>query len=200
MGGPAIAGLLSGDTAPSGKLTITFPRTVGQVPIYYAHLNTGRPAAPEQRGIPMGDPGNPVGYTSKYLDVDTTPEYPFGFGLSYTTFEYSNLRLSAPAIRPGGHLTISADVINSGRYEADEVAQLYTRELVASVSRPVRELKGFRRVHLKAGEKASVRFTLSTDDLAFYNEHLRLVAQPGKFHVWIAPDSTRGVEAEFAVK
>ena len=200
MGGPAIAGLLSGDSAPSGKLTITFPRTVGQVPIYYAHLNTGRPPEPEQRGIPMGDPGNPVGYTSKYLDVDATPEYPFGFGLSYTTFEYSNLRLSAPQVRLGNHLTISADVTNSGSYEADEVAQLYTRELVASVSQPVRELKGFRRVHLKPGEKAAVTFTLSTNDLAFYNERQQLVTEPGTFHVWIAPDSARGVEGEFAVK
>jgi len=200
MGGPAIAGLLTGDSAPSGKLTITFPRTVGQVPIYYAHLNTGRPPEPEQRGIPMGDPGNPVGYTSKYLDVDATPEYPFGFGLSYTTFEYSNLRLSAPQVRLGNHLTISADVTNSGSYEADEVAQLYTRELVASVSQPVRELKGFRRVHLKPGEKAAVTFTLSTNDLAFYNERQQLVTEPGTFHVWIAPDSARGVEGEFAVK
>jgi beta-glucosidase len=200
MGGPAIASLLAGDAAPSGKLTITFPRTVGQVPIYYAHLNTGRPPAPEQRGIPMGDPGNPVGYTSKYLDVDATPEYPFGFGLSYTTFEYSNLRLSQPVVRLGNHLTVSAEVTNSGSYEADEVAQLYTRESAASVSRPVRELKGFRRVHLKPGEKASVTFTLSTNDLAFYNERQQLVTEPGTFHVWIAPDSTRGVEGEFAVK
>jgi beta-glucosidase len=200
MGGPAIAGLLTGDAAPSGKLTITFPRTVGQVPIYYAHLNTGRPPEPEQRGIPMGDPGNPVGYTSKYLDVDATPEYAFGFGLSYTTFEYSNLRLSARAVRLGNHLTVSADVTNSGSYEADEVAQMYTRELVASVSRPVRELKGFHRVHLKPGEKAAVTFTLSTNDLAFYNERQQLVTEPGTFHVWIGPDSTRGLEGEFAVK
>jgi len=200
MGGPAIASLLLGESAPSGKLTITFPRTVGQVPIYYAHLNTGRPPAPEQRGITMGDPGNPVGYTSKYLDVDVTPEYPFGFGLSYTTFEYSNLRLSGSQIRLGGHLTVSADVTNSGGYEADEVAQLYTHELVASVSRPVRELKGFRRVHLKPGEKKSLTFTLSTNDLAFYNERNQQVTEPGKFHVWVAPDSTRGVEGEFTVK
>jgi beta-glucosidase len=200
MGGPAITSLLLGESAPSGRLTITFPRTVGQVPIYYAHLNTGRPPAPEQRGIPMGDPGNPVGYTSKYLDVDATPEYPFGFGLSYTTFEYSNLRLSGSQIRLGSHLTVSADVTNSGGYEADEVAQLYTRELVASVSRPVRELKGFQRVHLKPGEKKSLTFTLSTNDLAFYNERNQLATEPGKFHVWIAPDSTRGVEGEFAVK
>ena len=200
MGGPAIASLFLGESAPSGKLTITFPRTVGQVPIYYAHLNTGRPPVPEQRGIHMGDPGNPVGYTSKYLDVDATPEYPFGFGLSYTTFEYSNLRLSGSQIRLGSHLTVSADVTNSGGYEADEVAQLYTRELVASVSRPVRELKGFRRVHLKPGEKKSLTFTLSTNDLAFYNERNQLATEPGRFHVWIAPDSTRGVEGEFAVK
>ena len=99
MGGPAIANLLFGRAAPSGRLPITFPRTVGQVPIYYAHLNTGRPASESELGIPMGNPAQPAGYTSKYIDVDFTPEYPFGFGLSYTTFEYSNLRLSSPALR-----------------------------------------------------------------------------------------------------
>ena len=196
MGGPAIADLLFGDSVPSGKLTTTFPRTVGQVPIYYAHLNTGRPAPANELGIPLGNPVNPVGYTSKYLDVDFTPEYPFGFGLSYTTFEYSDLRLSASRLRKGGRLTASAEVVNRGVREADEVVQLYIHQNAASVSRPVKELKGFRRVHLKPGEKAVVAFPITAEDLAFYNERAQLVTEPGTFHVWIAPDSTRGLEGE----
>ena len=125
MGGPAIADLLFGRAVPSGKLTVTFPRTVGQVPIYYAHLNTGRPAAADELGIPMGNPAEPKGYTSKYIDVDFTPEYPFGYGLSYTEFAYSNLRLSAPAMGTGGTLTASADITNRGGREAAEVVQFY---------------------------------------------------------------------------
>ncbi len=199
MGGPAVADLLFGDAVPSGKLTATFPRTVGQVPLYYAHLNTGRPAGPNDLGILAGTPINPRGFVSKYIDVDYTPEYPFGFGLSYTTFEYSNLRLSAPSIPLGGRLTVAADVANTGRYEADEVVQLYVRDLAASVSRPVRELKGFQRVHLKPGEKRSVEFTLGRADLAFHNTHMQLVTEPGTFQVWIAPDSDRGLGGEFKV-
>lgn len=200
MGGPAIANLLFGKAAPSGKLTITFPRTVGQVPIYYAHLNTGRPASAGELGIPMGNPIKPTGYTSKYIDVDFTPEYPFGFGLSYTTFDYANLRLSSRTLDKGGRLTVSADVTNSGGREADEVVQLYIRDLVASVCQPVRELKGFRRIHLKPGEKQTVEFTLTPAELMFYNENMQLVNEPGKFQVWIAPDSAHGVEGEFTLE
>jgi beta-glucosidase len=199
MGGPAMADVLFGDASPSGKLTITLPRTVGQVPIYYAHMNTGRPPSERELGIPMGTPLDPQGFTSKYLDVDFTPEYPFGFGLSYTTFEYSNLHLSAAELKAGGSLTVSADIANTGARDGDEVVQLYVRDLAASVTRPVRELKGFRRVHLKRGEKQTITFTLSSDDLAFYNERMQLVAEPGKFHIWIAPDSVRGARAEFSV-
>ncbi len=200
MGGPAIAQLLFGHAVPSGKLTITFPRTVGQVPIYYAHLNTGRPPSPGDLGIPMGNPVDPQGYTSKYLDVDFTPEYPFGYGLSYTTFEYTNLRVSPGTVRMGGALTVSAEIANTGQREGDEIVQLYTRDLVGSVSRPVRELKGFRRIHLKPGEKQAVSFTLRTEDLAFYNPQMQLVTEPGRFRVWIAPDAVRGVEGEFTVE
>src|SRR5207248_4950777 len=118
------ASLLFGEVVPSGKLTITFPRTVGQVPIYYAHLNTGRPPSAGELGIPMGNPVNPEGYTSKYVDVDYTPEYPFGYGLSYTTFAYSGMRVSAQKVRMGGQLTVSAEVKNTGANEAVEIVQL----------------------------------------------------------------------------
>ena len=136
MGGPAIADLLFGDAIPSGKLTMTFPRTVGQVPIYYAHLNTGRPASASELGVPLGNPVNPVGYTSKYVDVDFTPEYPFGYGLSYTRFEYSDLRLSARSLKKGGHVTVSAQVTNTGSRDADEIVQLYIHQDAASVAAP----------------------------------------------------------------
>jgi beta-glucosidase len=198
-GGPAIADLLFGEAVPSGKLTMTFPRTVGQVPIYYAHLNTGRPASESELGIPLGNPVNPVGYTSKYVDVDFTPEYPFGFGLSYTTFEYSHLQVSDSTLRKGSHVTVSAEVADTGSGEADEVVQLYVHQDAASVARPVRELKGFRRVHLKPGERRTVSFDLGPEDLAFYNEHQKLITEPGTIHVWIAPDSAGGVEGKFTL-
>lgn len=197
MGGPAITSLLFGDAVPSAKLTITFPRTVGQIPIYYSHLNTGRPPLNAEGAGPVGTAEHPEGYTSRYIDIKNTPEYPFGFGLSYTHFEYSNLRLSIDRLRSGEKLTVSADVANTGKYDGDEIVQLYTRQLVASVARPVRELKGFRRVHLKAGEHQTVAFTLSADDLAFWNEHNERTTEPGTFHVWIAPDSASGLQGQF---
>jgi beta-glucosidase len=178
---------------------MTFPRTVGQVPIYYAHLNTGRPASQSELGIPLGNPVNPVGYTSKYVDVDFTPEYPFGFGLTYTTFEYSHLQVSDATLKKGGHLTVSAEVTDTGSGEADEVVQLYIHQDAASVARPVRELKGFRRIHFKPGEHRTVSFDVAPEDLAFYNEHEKLATEPGTIHVWIAPDSARGVEGKFAL-
>ncbi len=199
MGGPALADAIFGDAVPSGKLTVTFPRSVGQIPIYYAHSNTGRPLLPSDPDVPIGAAVNPSGWVSRYIDIANTPEYPFGFGLSYTSFEYSNLRLSSPKVRPGGTLTVSADVANTGGYQAEEVVELYTRQLAGSITRPVRELKGFRRIRLKPGQKQTVTFTLSTDDLAFWNERNELVTEPGAFRVWVAPDSARGVEGGFEV-
>lgn len=200
MGGPALADLLFGNAVPSGKLAVSFPRTAGQVPVYYSHLHTGRPPAPDESGIPTGTPVEPKGFTSKYLDVDVTPEYPFGFGLSYTTFEYSNLRLSAAGVPRGAAITVSADIANTGRLEAEEVVQLYVRDPVASVARPVRELKGFERIRLKPGEKRTLRFSLSTGQLAFYDERMQRVTEPGLFQVWVAPDSVRGVAGSFTVR
>jgi len=199
MGGPAIAKILFGDDVPSGKLPVTFPRTVGQVPIYYAHLNTGRPPTASELGVPMGNPVNPEGYTSKYIDVDFTPEYPFGFGLSYTTFRYSETRVSSANLN--GRLTVSAEITNTGPRAADEVVELYTSGPAgASVARPVRELKHFRRVHLEPGASTTVAFTITRGDLAFYNAKMQLVTEPGEYRVWIAPDSSRGIAAVFRVQ
>jgi beta-glucosidase len=200
MGGPAIADLLFGDAVPSGKLPITFPRTVGQVPIYYAQLSTGRPASSSDLGIPLGNPVNPVGYVSKYVDVDFTPEFPFGYGLSYSDFKYSNLRVSTPHLHMGDVVMLAADITNTGIIPADEVVQLYVHQDVASVGRPVRQLKGVRRLHLRPGETMTVQFRVTTRDLAFYNQRMQLLTEPGTFHFWIAPDSIRGIEGEFSVE
>src|SRR3954451_722250 len=200
MGGSALADVLSGDASPSGHLPITFPRTVGQIPIYYAQLNTGRPAPAGLSGIPTGTPLDPQGYTSKYLDVENTPEYPFGFGLSYTTFSYSPTRVSRSTFGRGEKVTISADIVNTGSVPGTAVGQLYIRDLVASVARPVRQLKGFRRVTLKPGEKQTVSFIIAEQDLAFYNSSMQLVTEPGEFHAWIAPDSGSGSPVSFRLQ
>src|SRR5579871_79373 len=199
MGGPAVADLLFGRATPSGKLTVTFPRTVGQVPIYYAHLNTGRPASASELGVPMGNPAEPKGYTSKYIDVDFTPEYPFGYGLSYTAFEYTDLHVETPTVAMGGTIRVSADIRNRGSRAGTEIAQLYVHAVAARVAQPVRLLKGFRRIDLKPGEKQRVTFSINTSELAFHDQQMRLVTEAGRYQVWIAPDSSRGLEGEFTV-
>jgi beta-glucosidase len=200
MGGPAIANLLFGQATPSGKLTVTFPRTVGQVPLYYAHLNTGRPAADNELGVPMGNPVEPKGYTSKYIDVDFTPEYPFGYGLSYTNFEYANLRVSAPTMPRAGTVDASARITNRGSREAAEIVQLYIHPVAASVAQPVRLLKGFQRIVLKPGESRTVTFRIRGSDLAFHNPQMQRVTEPGRYQLWIAPDSVRGLEGQFTIE
>jgi len=200
MGGPAIAKLLWGRAAPSGRLPATFPRTVGQVPIYYNHLNTGRPPAISDTGIPVGDPARPEGYTSKYIDVDFTPEYPFGYGLTYTQFDYSKPRLSSATMQRDQRLTVTAEITNRGNRDGVETPQLYIRQVAASVAQPVRRLRGFQRIALKPGESRTVTFTLSAADLAFHNTKMQLVTEPGQFQVWIAPDAVRGVSADFELR
>src|SRR5439155_15023002 len=153
--GNAIADVLFGDVNPGGKLPVTFPRAVGQVPLYYNHLNTGRPPDANNK------------YTSKYLDVSWTPLYPFGYGLSYTRFRLSNLQTSAPRIRPDGRLIVSVEVENVGSRTGDEVVQLYIRDVAASVTRQLKELKGFHRVTLRPGEKRRLEFTLAPEHLGF---------------------------------
>jgi beta-glucosidase len=175
--GNAVADVLFGDYNPGGKLPVTFPRATGQIPLYYNHRNTGRPA----------DANNH--YTSKYLDLPWTPLFPFGYGLSYTTFTYSNLRLSAPRINAGDSLTVSVDVRNTGDRAGDEVVQLYLRDDVASVAEPVRNLKGFRRINLKAGETRTVAFRLGADAFALYDRQMRKVVEPGTFTIFVGTSS-----------
>jgi beta-glucosidase len=184
--GSAIADVLFGDYNPSGKLPVSFPRTVGQVPIHYNHKNTGRPPANEK-------------FTSKYLDLPSTPLFPFGHGLSYTQFEYRNLQIN---VQKENFLTVisaSAEVENVGARAGDEIVQLYTRDLAASLARPVKELKGFQRISLQLGEKRTVQFQVKAEALGFYNWNLEYVVEPGEFQLWIGPSSAAGLEGKFVL-
>lgn len=203
MGGPAIADLLFGVESPSGKLPATFPRMVGQIPIYYAHGNTGKPATSSQAmlidDIPVGARQTSVGNVSYHLDAGFTPLFPFGHGLSYAEFRYDNIAVSAKDIGIGESLTISADLINAGEVAAEEVAQLYVRDLVGSITRPVRELKGFQRIRVEPGQTVTVQFELHTDDLAFYGRDMKLAVEPGEFHVWIGGSSNADLQTRFRI-
>jgi beta-glucosidase len=203
MGGPAIAELLFGLESPSGKLPATFPRMVGQIPIYYSQKNTGKPPTPEQvvhiDDIDAHAPQTSLGMTAFHLDAGYTPLFPFGFGLSYADFVYDDIRVSAEEIPVGGTITVSAELTNRGDVAADEVAQLYVRDLVGNVTRPVRELKGFRRLSVDAGETVTLSFELHTDDLAFYGRDNTLMVEPGDFHAWIGGSSDTGLRSEFRV-
>jgi beta-glucosidase len=202
MGGPAIADLLFGKEVPSGKLPVTFPLEAGQIPFYYNHNNTGRPAPDNVMTldrIPLAAGQTSLGNTSYYLDSGSKPWLPFGFGLSYTTFSYGDLSLSAPSMTRGGKITVSCSLTNKGSYEATEVVQLYTRDLVGSIARPVRELKDFRRVTLKPGETSRVDFELSAAQLAFFGLDNVKKTEPGKFMVFVGGDSASGLNAGFEV-
>ncbi|ARP93375.1 beta-glucosidase BglX [Bordetella genomosp. 13] len=188
-GGHAIADVLFGDYNPSGKLPMTFPRVVGQVPLYYNHLNTGRPF----------DPENPNKYTSRYFDHENGPLYPFGYGLSYTTFDVSDVKLSRAEMARGGQLTASATIRNTGRRDGETVVQLYVQDPVASISRPVRELKGFSKIFLKAGESREVSFEIGDEQLGFYNAQGRFNVEPGKFNVFLGLDSRAAQSASFTL-
>ncbi len=184
----SIADVLFGDVNPSGKLTMTFPKNVGQIPIYYAHKNTGRP---------LDEGGWFMKFRSNYLDVDNDPVYPFGYGLSYTTFEYGPVSLSAPSMKAGENLIASVEVKNTGSVAGKEIVQMYIRDVVASSSRPVRELKGFDKVLLQPGETKTVSFEIDVDALSFWNQEMEYVAEPGEFKVYIGGDSRTVNEASF---
>ncbi|MGH8215576.1 MAG: glycoside hydrolase family 3 N-terminal domain-containing protein [Rhodanobacteraceae bacterium] len=187
-GGHAVADLLFGDADPSGKLPITFPRTLGQVPIHYAHLETGRPF----------DPAKPE-YTSRYVDVPNTPLYPFGYGLGYTTFAFGPVQLDSKILAPGGSLHATVRVTNTGKRAGTEVAQLYIRDEVADVSRPVRQLRGFQRVTLASGESRNVTFMITPATLAFHRLDMTLGTEPGRFDVHVGGDSTATRHASFTL-
>ncbi len=187
--GNAIADVLFGNYNPSGKLSATFPRNVGQIPIYYNHRNTGRPVPDDSF----------YKFKSNYLDVSNTPLFPFGYGLSYTTFKIADLKLNKNTISPEEKLVVSVNVRNSGAFDGEEVVQLYVQDVVASITRPLKELKGFKKLFLKAGESQIVTFTLSKDDLAFYHHDLSFSAEPGEFVVFVGANSTDCLKGTFVM-
>lgn len=187
----AICDVLFGEVSPSGKLTTSFPKNVGQIPLYYNHLNTGRPL-PDGKWFSK--------FRSNYLDVDNDPLYPFGYGLSYTTFQYGDIQLSSESMDENGKITASVTITNAGNYDADEIVQLYIRDMVGSVSRPVKELKGFERISLKKGESRTVSFDITAEQLKFYNSELNWVCEPGDFEVMIGGNSRDVKTKAFSLK
>ncbi len=203
MGGLAILDLLFGKENPSGKLPATFVREVGQIPMYYNHNNTGRPTIkpiPDLNSLPLEVSQTSLGNTSYYMDSGKEPLFPFGFGLSYSTFEYSNLQLSATEIPINGTLTARVTIKNTSNTDGQEVAQLYVQDIVGSIARPVKELKAFQKVYLKAGESKTLMFTLQASDLAFYGLDLKRKTETGDFNIWIGESSIKGLKGSFMVK
>lgn len=191
--GRATAEILLGRVNPSGKLTTSFPRSEGQIPLYYAQKNTGRPATGE------GTKQFEEPFKSRYLDCPNSPFYPFGYGMSYTDFDYSDLAVETPEISTEGTLIVTVAVTNNGDRAGEEVVQLYVRDLVGSVTRPVRELKGFQRIALDAGKKRCVRFQIPAQELGLYDQNMHYVVEPGEFKVWVGPNSAEGLEGGFRI-
>lgn len=177
--GNAIADVLLGNYNPGGKLTVTFPRSVGQVPVYYNHKNTGRPY----------DGQSNEKYKSRYIDSSNDPLYPFGYGLSYTSFQISAPKLNSSTMKPGEAIQATAEVKNTGNYDGYEVVQLYIQDVYGSITRPVKELKGFQKVYLKKGETRQLKFTITEQMLKFYNASLKFAAEPGDFNLFIGANS-----------
>jgi len=200
MAGPAICDLLWGDVGPSGKLPMSIPRAVGQIPVYYAHRSTGRPAKRDFRGIPIGTPAHPVDMDSSYIDVDVSPQFPFGFGLAYTSFLFDDLRVSPSRARLSSDIVVTVRVTNTGHRLGTTVAQLYVRDKVASMTRPVRELKGFSRVMLRPAESKIVTFTLKSTVLAFCGMDGVSITEPGEFQVFVGEDSCANLTETFELE
>ena len=191
MAGPAVADLVSGDRNPSGHLTMSFPYHVGQVPVHYNSKNTGRPPKSQSKA---------QGYSSSYVDIQNAPLFPFGYGLSYTEFEYSDLKILTPSVEMGGVVKVSVKVTNKGKVAGEDVAQLYVHDIVAETTRPVRELKGFERLSLKAGEAKVVTFEIPTSELAYCHTDLSWKADKGDFNVWVGADSNAPLQGMFTIK
>lgn len=204
MAGPALTDLLMGVTSPSGRLPVTWPKSVGQIPIYYNHKNTGRPASADSYvhidDIPIGAWQSSLGNNSHYLDDGYEPMYPFGYGLSYSSFSYEGLQQSTETLQQGETIAVSAKITNTGTAKASEVVQLYFRDEFGSITRPVRELLRFERITLEPGQSQEVQFTFSTDDLQFYDATGNWTTEPGTFKFWIAPHAAAGLEGSFEVK
>ena len=191
MAGPAVTDLVSGDKNPSGHLTMSFPYHVGQIPVHYNSKNTGRPPKSQFKA---------QGYSCSYVDIRNAPLFPFGYGLSYTEFEYSDLKVLTPTVEMGGVVKVSVKVTNKGKYDGYDVAQLYVNDIVAETTRPVRELKGFERFLLKAGESKEITFEVPTSELAYCHSDMSWKADKGDFKVWVGADSDATLEGRFSIK
>ena len=204
MAGPAISDVLLGIVNPSGKLPVTWPKEVGQIPIYYNHPNTGRPADPKTfvaiQDIPVEAWQSSLGNNSHYLDAGYEPQFPFGFGLSYTTFAYDNLKIEKKALKNTEKLNVSATITNTGNTAGIETVQLYVRDITGSIVRPIRELKDFVQIELKPQESKTVEFSIPVSDLAFYNDKMEMKVEPGDFKFWIASNASNGLEGDFKVE
>ena len=204
MAGPALVDIITGKENPSGKLPVTWPKTVGQIPIYYNHTNTGRPADPKTfvgiKDIPIEAWQSSLGNNSHYLDAGYEPQFPFGFGLSYTQFTYTDLTIEKPNLTQKDNLTVTASLTNTGKVKGTETVQLYIQDLTASIVRPIRELKDFKQIELNPGEVKKVQFSIPISDLAFYNDEMIYKTEAGAFKVWIAPNAVSGLEGNFTVE
>ncbi|OKS85619.1 glycoside hydrolase family 3 N-terminal domain-containing protein [Mucilaginibacter polytrichastri] len=204
MGGPAIADMLAGIYAPEGRLPVTWPKTGAQEPLYYNHTNTGRPANKQNYvaidSIPIGAWQSSLGNTSHYLDAGYLPQYPFGYGLSYTMFDYYHLVQDKTIINMGDNIQFSAEIANVGEHTGTDIAQFYVQQMVGDVVRPVKELRGFKKISLNPGQKQTVIFTLNTADLAYHNQAMKLVTDPGKYKIWIGKNAAEGLQGSFEIK
>ncbi|MCH2174290.1 MAG: glycoside hydrolase family 3 C-terminal domain-containing protein [Lentisphaeria bacterium] len=200
MAGPAIYDLLYGNVNPSGRLSVSFPRFVGQIPCYYNHKNTGRPPQPSNLGIPTGTPLDPEGFGAFYLDCDYTAQFPFGYGLSYSKISYRNITLNKTIFDAEDALQVSVELINESEFFTQEVVQVYHRDLVASVTRPIKELLEFKKVTLEASETKVVNFEIPIHKLGFYDRKMKFSVEPGEFQLWVAPDSNSGEPISFEVQ
>ncbi|TVZ57338.1 beta-glucosidase [Lutibacter sp. Hel_I_33_5] len=204
MGGEALYEVIHGISSPEGRLPVSWPKTAGQLPFFYNHKNTGRPAdsisfIPMDK-IPIAAWQSSLGNDSHYLDVGFTPHFPFGFGLTYTTFKYDNLSLSKKKIKFNEELEIKTHITNSGKKDGKEIVQLYIQDIVGSITRPIKELKRFKHVYLKSGETKEITFTISSKDLEFVNHELIKSAEEGKFNIWVGPNSAQGLKETFYLK
>ena len=201
MGGPAIYDMVFGDKEPGGRLPITWPKVAGQLPLFYNHKNTGRPASSKEfvhiDSIPIGAWQSSLGNTSHYLDAGFTPHFPFGYGLGYTKFKYTNLKLSSEKISNDHNIKVSVDIENTGKRSGEELVQMYVQDVVGSITRPVKELKGFERIALQSGEKRTVSFEINLEDLKYYNSELTYDVEKGDFNVWIGKNASEGLKASF---
>ncbi|CAM1342313.1 glycoside hydrolase family 3 N-terminal domain-containing protein [Tenacibaculum amylolyticum] len=201
MGGPAIYDMIFGNEEPQGRLPVTWPKVAGQLPLFYNHKNTGRPASSKEfvhiNDIPIGAWQSSLGNTSHYLDAGFTPHFPFGYGLGYTTFEYTNLTLSSNVLTNANTLKISVDIKNTGNRKGNEIVQLYVQDVVGSITRPVKELKKFKKISLEAGEQQTVTFELEVNDLKYYNNKMEYGVEQGDFNIWIGKNAANGLKETF---